>query len=134
MVHVTVALRGLLFLLGIVAMVAGLVTVLTGASTVIGANEANASLDSELRFFAAWYVGVGVMLLRATRDPAAHRGILRGVAALFGLAATGRVISWITVGRPSAVAITLLVAEYALAVVLPLGLRAIDRPALDSRP
>ncbi|HWH33520.1 MAG TPA: DUF4345 domain-containing protein [Egibacteraceae bacterium] len=113
-------LRGFLTLLGMVALVAGLVTVLTGASTILDANEASPSVDSELRFFAAWYVGVGVALLRAARDPAANRGIVHGVAALFGLAATGRVLSWATVGRPSTLAVVLLFVEYAIALGLPL--------------
>lgn len=108
-----------MLLLGVVACGAGLLTVLTGASTVLGAGAADASLDSELRFYAAWYVVAGVFVLRAARRPEAHRGVIVAVSAAFALAATGRAISWATVGRPSALAVALMAVEYLIALGLP---------------
>ena len=113
------ALRVFLYLLGAVAVVAGLLTVLTGAATVLDANAANPSLDSELRFYAAWYVVAGVLILRAARAPHERRGVIVGVAAAFGLAATARVLSWVQVGKPSDLAVALLVIEYLIAAALP---------------
>jgi hypothetical protein len=47
-------LQAVLVILGLVALGAGLVTVLTGSASVLDAPEAAPSLDSELRFYAAW--------------------------------------------------------------------------------
>lgn len=121
------ALQAFLYLLGMVAVAAGLLTVLTGASTVLDGGPATPSLDSELRFYAAWYVGAGVFVLRAARRPEAHRGVILAVAAAFGLAATGRAISWATVGRPSALAVALMAVEYLIALGLPPWQAAVRR-------
>ncbi|MCA1726915.1 MAG: DUF4345 domain-containing protein [Actinobacteria bacterium] len=56
--------RGLqiiLALLGVVATVFGLVSVFGGADAVLGSGGASADVDSELRFYAAWYVVAGVL-------------------------------------------------------------------------
>ena len=123
------SLQGFLLLLGAVACAAGLLTVLTGASTITGAGAASASLDNELRFYAAWYVAAGVFILRAARAPESQRVVLVAVAAAFGLAATARVLSWIQVGRPSAVAVALLAVEYVIALGLPPWQAAVARHA-----
>lgn len=121
------ALQVFLGLLGAVAIAAGLLVVLGGAATVLDANAASASLDSELRFFAAWYVVAGVLILRAAPAPQAHRGLILAVSAALALAATGRVLSWLALGRPSDLAVALLVIEYLIALGLPLWQAAARR-------
>ena len=121
------SLQVFLLLLGAVACGAGLLTVLTGAATIVGAGEASPSLDSELRFYAAWYVVAGVFILRAARAPEGHPGVIVAVAGAFGLAATARVLSWLSVGRPSGFAVALIVIEYLIAAGLPPWHRAAAR-------
>lgn len=121
------ALQVFLGLLGAVAVAAGLLAVVGGAATVLDADAANASLDSELRFFAAWYAVAGVLILRAARAPEAHRGLIVAVAAAFALAATGRVLSWIALGRPNDLAVALLVTEYLIGLGLPPWQAAVRR-------
>jgi hypothetical protein len=61
------ALQGLIAAIGTVVLVAGLGSMILGTSVVPGAGDASASLDSELRFFAAWYAVVGIVLLNAVK-------------------------------------------------------------------
>jgi len=53
--------------LGIVAVAAGAHTVLIGGDSVLNHGDVSAGVDSELRFYAAWYVVAGALLLRAVR-------------------------------------------------------------------
>jgi len=68
------ALRAVFRVGGAVATVAGLHSVAAGARSIAGQNMANASVESELRFYAAFYVAYGLAALRvaprADRDGA----------------------------------------------------------------
>jgi hypothetical protein len=105
------ALRALLYVGGCVATTAGLHTALTGARSLPGQGPANASVESELRFYAAFYVAYGLAALhvapRADSDAAAVRG-LAGALFLAGLARAG---GWLAAGRPHPLQRALLVIE-----------------------
>lgn len=101
------------YLGGLVATTAGLHTVIAGAKSLPGQGKANPGVESELRFYAAFYVAYGVAALRvaprADRDTPAVRA-LAGALLLAGLA---RALGWLAVGRPHRVQRGLLVIELA---------------------
>jgi Domain of unknown function (DUF4345) len=105
------ALRAVFYVGGMIATTAGLHTVITGAKSLPGEGRANSSVESELRFYAAFYVAYGLAALRvaprADRDTVAVRR-LAGALCLAGLARAG---AWLTVGRPHAVQQVLLLIE-----------------------
>jgi len=107
------ALRAVFRLGGAVATVAGLHSVAAGARSIAGQNMANASVESELRFYAAFYVAYGLAALRiaprADRDGAAVRA-LAGALFLAGLA---RGSGWLAAGKPHPLQRGLLVIELA---------------------
>jgi hypothetical protein len=113
-----------LFVLGTVATVFGLQGVLTG---VRGVREhrhgvdlrgrGGRNVDSELRFFAAWYALAGALLLRAARRPEAATATVRGTSGALWLAALGRVLSLRAAGRPHRTYLVLLGIEVALPLV-----------------
>lgn len=98
---------------GVIATAAGLHTVIAGARSIASQRTANPSVESELRFYAAFYVAYGVVALqvapRADRDTAAVRA-LAGALFLAGLARAG---GWLAVGRPHGLQRGLLVIELA---------------------
>jgi uncharacterized protein DUF4345 len=98
---------------GLVATTAGLHTVIAGAKSLPAEDVANPSVESELRFYAAFYVAYGVLALRvaprADRDTPAVRA-LTGALFLAGLA---RAAGWLAVGRPHRLQRGLLVIELA---------------------
>jgi hypothetical protein len=102
------ALRATLYTGGVVATAAGLHTVIAGGKSLPDEGLANPSVESELRFYAAFYVAYGLALLRvaprADREPAAVRS-LAGALFLAGLARAG---GWLAVGRPHRVQLALL--------------------------
>ena len=107
------ALRAVVYVGGAVAIAAGLDTVVRGARSIPGRQVANAAVESELRFYAAFYVAYGVAVLRvaprADRDTAAVRA-LAGALLLAGLARAG---GWLAAGRPEPLQRGLLTIELA---------------------
>ncbi len=107
------ALRAGLYVGGVVATAAGLHTVVVGARSVPGRGTTDPSVESELRFYAAFYVGYGLVALRvaprADRDTTAVRA-LAGVLFLAGLARAG---GWVAVGKPHPAQRALLAIELA---------------------
>jgi hypothetical protein len=79
---------------------------------------ANPVLESELRFYAAFYVATGLAALRvaprAEHDPAAVRAL---AGALF-LAGLGRIAGWRAAGRPHRLQLGLLAIELAAPPVI----------------
>jgi len=104
-------LRSVLFAGGSVAAVAGLHTVTTGARSIVGQPRADPAIESELRFYAAFYFAYGLLLLRIA--PAADRdaGAVRAAAAALFLGGLARAGAWRAAGRPNALQRLLLVVE-----------------------
>jgi hypothetical protein len=105
------ALRATVYALGAVATTAGLDTVLRGARSLPGEGAANPAVESELRYYGAFYAAYGAAALRvaprADRDAAAVRA-LAGALFLGGLARAGR---WLAAGPPHQVQRGLLALE-----------------------
>jgi hypothetical protein len=118
--------RGLqiaLTVLGVVAVVFGCHGVVTGVAGVRGSGadddtSPSPNVDSEIRFFAAWYAGVGLLLLQSARAPESHGRLIRGVCGVLLMAACGRVLSIRAVGRPSPLFRALMGIEFAIPIVV----------------
>ncbi len=108
----------MLRVIGAVALTAGLVSVVLGAASVAGAGTPTPSLDSELRFYAAWYAVAGALALRASVRVESETFTVRAIAAGFFLAGCGRALSFAFVGRPHVVAVVLMVIELVIPFVL----------------
>ena len=113
--------RGLVALLtaiGGVAAVEGSRGVLQGARQVVAGGPVSANVDSEYRFYAAWYAVVGVLLLGAARRPEHEGRLVRAGAGGFLLAACGRALSIRAAGPPHRLQRALMAVEFALPAVL----------------
>ncbi|MBW3594567.1 MAG: DUF4345 domain-containing protein [Actinobacteria bacterium] len=126
--HSRRALQVFLTILGSVAIVTGATTVILGVDSIVGAERVSGTVDSEMRFYAVWYVGAGVLLLReGARVESAYR-VITAIAALFFLAGCSRALSWAVVGRPHKLSIVLMMIELALPFVVVPWQRRIARP------
>ena len=114
----TKALRVVIAVMGAGILVVGLDAVIRGADAIPGTASAPARIDSEVRFFAAWYAVAGALLLVAARRTELMRVVVIAVGAGFGLAACGRALSWATVGRPESLQVVLMYVEFGIALVL----------------
>ena len=104
--------------MGIVMLVAGSLSVVLGASSVLGVRDVTAEVDSEMRFYAVWYVVAGALLLRASRRVESETWTIRLVAAAFFVAGCSRILSWVVVGRPHLSQLILMVIELILPLVV----------------
>ncbi len=119
--------KPLLLLTGAVATVLGTLGVVRGVDDVRGPSgkraqqEADtwlANVDSEFRFFAAWYAAVGTQMTKAalTADP--ERRDLGWIGAAWLGSATGRALSIRSRGRPHALYLVLMGLEVIVGILL----------------
>lgn len=111
-------LQAVLATMGAVATCAGARGVVTGAAEFGKAASVPAGVDSEYRFYAAWYHVFGVLLLRAARRPEGAGPLVRACGAGLWLAASGRLLSLRRVGSPQPLQKALLALELAVPVVV----------------
>jgi hypothetical protein len=119
------ALRGLLLLLGLVAVAAGLFTVLTGSAGMGEGTSAN--VESELRFYAVFWVAFGIVALRAASDVERHALAVRGLASFMFLGGLARALAWAAEGRPDARFLVLMGLELLLPLFIVLSQHRIAR-------
>lgn len=113
--------RGLQILLGLmvcVALIAGTLSVLFGSYLQPDHGEVVPSVDSELRFFAVWYVFAGVALLRAVPKVEEARTTVWAVGIAFFAAGCARLLSWVIVGEPHLSQVVLMVIELVIPFVI----------------
>lgn len=120
-------LQTLLVVVGAVMVVAGSSTVIGGADLIPGVETVTPSVDSEMRFYAVWYVVGGLFLLRAVPRIGAETFVIRVIAGAFFLAGCARVLSWLAVGRPHPFAVALMVIELVLPLVIVPWQRALGK-------
>ena len=115
-------------LIGVAIMVAGAGAVGGTAESVFNAISGSsdvsppwpATMDSELRFYAALFVGFGVLCLRAARNPAQHGKDIPWLMLVFFAGGVGRALSWISVGTPHPFFLTLMAVELVLPPIIVL--------------
>lgn len=112
---------------GVVATVAGLHGVLFGARTVPGVDRAaHPDIESELRFFAAFYAAYGLSMLAAAPRVDRDRAAVNGLAGALFLAGVARLAGWASVGRPNPTQLGLLAIELGAPPVVALWRSRLD--------
>jgi Domain of unknown function (DUF4345) len=106
-------LRALLYVVGAVATTAGLHSVTAGVRSLPGRQSASAPVESELRFYAAFYVAYGVAALRVAPRADHDAEAVRALAGALFLAGLARAGGWLAAGPPHPLQRALLVLELA---------------------
>lgn len=84
-----------------------------GAKSVPGQGPANPSLESELRFYGAFYTAYGVALLRVASRADREAWAVRALGGALFLAGLARTSGWLAAGRPHPLQRVLLAIELA---------------------
>ena len=108
---------------GTVALGAAVHQIATGLAGIRGverrsANAMPPNVDSELRFYAAWYAAAGVLMHQAAADSRLDRQVAPVLTGGWSLAAISRLLSIRSVGRPSVLFLVLTAVEFVVAGVL----------------
>ncbi len=93
-------LKYLALLVGVCCVLIGLYHIVLGIRSVPGEELTNATVDSRERFYNAIFVGYGVAWIWAARQTPIPATAIRFLAAIFLLAAVGRLVSIADVGWP----------------------------------
>ena len=99
---------------GAATLVIALLHLAFGVASIPGAGYANATMESEDRFYAVIFGGYGVALLYCARDVVARAQLIRLLSGLFFAGALGRIISWVDKGPPHMFFVAMLVLELGL--------------------
>ena len=113
--------RNLQILLGVFGAVCisiALTHIFFGPSSIPGSIPANATMDSEDRFYATLFLGFGATLLWCVRSVERKCTVVYSLMVIFFLGGVSRVISIVAVGFPNALFVFLTVVELALPFVI----------------
>jgi hypothetical protein len=94
------ALRGTLLILGISVVVISLCHIILGPSVIPGSVPVNATMDSEDRFYAVFFLAYGAAILWCLKDWCSKLREIRMLMAIFFVGALARLISIAAVGPP----------------------------------
>jgi hypothetical protein len=121
--------QAILYVGGTVATAAGAHTMLAGGGSVPGQGPSGPAVESELRFYGAFYAAFGVAVLRTAPRADRERSAVRAIAGTLLLAGLARAGGWISAGRPHRVQVGLLAAELSLPpAILALDAMVSERP------
>ena len=123
-------LRAGLYAVGAVATLAGLHTAIAGARSLPGEERANPAVESELRYYGAFYAAYGIAVLRVAPRADTEPAAVRALAGSLFLAGVARAGGWLAAGGPHPAQRALLAVELALP---PLVLAAQNRIAKPTR-
>jgi uncharacterized protein DUF4345 len=84
---------------------------IAGAKSLPGQKRANPAVESELRFYAAFYVAYGVVALRTAPRADNATVAVRGLAGALFLAGLARAGGWLAIGKPHGLQRALLAIE-----------------------
>jgi hypothetical protein len=107
-----------LYVVAVVPIVTGALTVLLGADSVPSPGDPSSNLESELRFYSGWWIGAGLFLVWLAPRVAQRTLEVRVFAALLFFSGVSRVIGALATDWPSTGQLILMGLELTLPVVL----------------
>ncbi|MEV6603303.1 DUF4345 domain-containing protein [Kutzneria sp. NPDC051319] len=122
-------LKILLLLMGFTNVAIGVVHFTLGIVSVPGEWDAGATVDSRERFYAAMFIGYGLLWVWAARQKPIRATTVRWLAGIFWLGAAGRLISLAVYGPPQWFQLVLAALEVALPPIYLLLATADERQA-----
>jgi Domain of unknown function (DUF4345) len=121
------ALRIILLVGGIAAVLIALLHIVFGSASIPGSVPVNATMDSEDRFYAAIFLGFGAAILWCAQSIEQRGKVIRFLIAIFFLGGCARVISMIFVGPPNHLFQALMAVELLLPPVVWSLLNRVER-------
>lgn len=108
----------LLLILAVIPIATGVIAFLGGSDAIIDSGEVTPTVESELRFYSVWWIGVGLYLAAIARRPLERGRELRIVAGLLFLAGIGRMLAVIDTDWPHGMYVVFMAIELTLPVLI----------------
>ncbi|MCU1645922.1 MAG: putative rane protein [Nocardia sp.] len=106
---------------------------LFGSSTIIGGGTVNATIDSDMRFYAVLFLAYGLAVLWCVRDIETKALPINLLSLIFFAGGLARALAWIATGQPNWFYVLMTPVELVVPVVNYLLVRAVCRPSAVAR-
>jgi hypothetical protein len=114
---------------GLICAGIGLAHLLFGTSTIIGGGSVNATIDSDMRFYALLFAAYGLVFVWCAVDIADRGRVANILGALFFAGGLARLLAWAATGQPNWFYVMMILVE----LIVPLVNWALIRRVSDSR-
>ncbi|MDT5130596.1 MAG: hypothetical protein QOH54_6240 [Mycobacterium sp.] len=114
---------------GLVCAGIGVAHLLFGTSTIIGGGAVNATIDSDMRFYALLFAAYGLVFVWCAVDIADRGRVANILGALFFAGGLARLLAWAAIGQPNWFYVVMIAVE----LIVPLVNWALIRLVSDSR-
>jgi hypothetical protein len=114
---------------GLICAGIGLAHLLFGTSTIIGGGSVNATIDSDMRFYALLFAAYGLVFVWCAVDIADRGRVANILGALFFGGGLARLLAWAATGQPNWFYVVMIPVE----LIVPLVNWALIRRVSDSR-
>ena len=118
-----------LVVFGVVCAGIALVHLLFGTSTIIGGGSVNATIDSDMRFYAVLFLAFGLAFVWCAQDVENRGDPINLLGLIFFVGGLARLLAWAATGTPNWFYILMIPVELAIPVVNYLLVRAVSRSA-----
>jgi hypothetical protein len=114
---------------GLICAGIGLAHLLFGTSTIIGGGSVNATIDSDMRFYALLFAAYGLVFVWCAVDIADRGRVANILGALFFAGGLARLLAWAATGQPNWFYVVMIPVE----LIIPLVNWALIRQVTGSR-
>jgi hypothetical protein len=114
---------------GLICAGIGLAHLLFGTSTIIGGGSVNATIDSDMRFYALLFAAYGLVFVWCAVDIADRGRVANILGALFFAGGLARLLAWAATGQPNWFYVVMILVE----LIVPLVNWALIRRVSDTR-
>jgi len=114
---------------GLICAGIGVAHLLFGTSTIIGGGSVNATIDSDMRFYALLFAACGLTFVWCAVDIAERGRVANILGAIFFAGGLARLLAWAVTGQPNWFYVLMIPVE----LVIPLVNWALIRQVSDAR-
>jgi Domain of unknown function (DUF4345) len=109
--------RGWLTVFGLVCLGIALAHLFFGSASIIGGGPVNATIDSDMRFYAVLFAAFGAGFVWVARDLERRSSVANVLGLLFFLGGLARLLAWMQTGTPNWFYVAMIPVELVIPVV-----------------
>lgn len=125
------ALQVWLVVFGLTCTGIALAHLLFGTSTIIGGGPVNATIDSDMRFYAVLFAAYGLALAWCAREVETKETPINLLGLIFFVGGLARLLAWAVTGEPNWFYIVMIPVELVIPIVNYALARVVCRPAMS---
>jgi hypothetical protein len=102
---------------GLVCVAIALAHLLFGSASIVGGGPVNATIDSDMRFYAVLFAAFGLGFVWAARDLGRRTSVANLLGLLFFVGGLARLLAWVQTGPPNWFYVAMIPVELVIPVV-----------------